>query len=98
MPAEDAAPAADAACASDAVDALSELPAVLLSQLLLALCAAAKASGVAADEGGARSLLRLAACSTHLARAVAGADDVWQARARRNTACGAASVRRRVDP
>jgi hypothetical protein len=94
MPRALAAPAPAAAvedaCASveDAVasDALSELPSALLSFVLRALLAsdgagAGASAGAARDrdrDAGPRALLRLAACSQHLARAVAAAQDAWQ--------------------
>jgi hypothetical protein len=90
MPRALAAPAPAAAvedaCApvEDAVpsDALSELPSALLSFVLRALLASDGAgAGAARDrdrDAGARALLRLAACSQHLARAVAAAQDTWQ--------------------
>ena len=84
------APTPLAACAGDpaapatppeAVDAISELPDVLLQILLRALIDSGGASWRAA-EASATALVRLAACSAHLRRAVAALDDdAWLVRA-----------------
>ena len=64
-------------------DAISELPDVLLHILLRALCTTGQASPKAAEACGL-ALVRLAACSTHLRRAVdALDDDAWLVRAAR---------------
>ena len=69
------------------VDALSELPDVLMQILLRALASGGAASPKAA-EAAALALVRLAACSSHLRRAVAALDDdAWLVRAARTTRC-----------
>ena len=93
--AHEAQPAPPAPADEAAADALSELPDVLLHILLRALCAAGRASAKAADES-ALALVHLAACSSHLRRAVAALDDdAWLVRATRLRAaipCSATSL------
>ena len=73
-------PAAPAAPQHD-VDALSELPCVLLKIVLRALADSGRVSRRAAD-ASALALVRLAACSKLLRRAVAALDDdAWLVRA-----------------